>query len=52
MKFFGGIIAGAIVGFAITMLVDPVSDRQRKKLHKGTYGVIKTMSTVLDAMTK
>ncbi len=48
--FLGGVIAGAIVGSALTMVMDPISDRQRRKLHKGTHSVFKTMGTVLDAM--
>ncbi|MGN1059716.1 MAG: hypothetical protein ACI4QW_04720 [Clostridia bacterium] len=50
MSFIGGVIAGAIVGSALTMVIDPVSDRQRRKLHKGTHSMFKTMGTVLDAM--
>lgn len=50
MSFIGGVIAGAIVGSALTMVIDPVNDRQRRKLHKGTHSMFKTMGTVLDAM--
>lgn len=50
MSFLGGIIAGAFVGSALTMMMDPVSDRQRKKMHKGTQTMFKTMGTVLDAI--
>lgn len=50
MSFLGGIIAGAIVGSALTMVMDPVTDRQRKKMHKGTQSMFKTMGSVLDAM--
>lgn len=50
MSFIGGIIAGAFVGSALTMMMDPVSDRQRKKLHKGTQTMFRTMGTVLDAI--
>jgi len=28
MSFIGGVIAGAIVGSALTMVMDPVSDKQ------------------------
>lgn len=52
MSFLGGIIAGAIVGSAITMVADPISDRQRRKLYKGTHNMFKTMGTVIDAMMK
>lgn len=52
MSFVGGLIAGAVVGSALTMVMDPVSDKQRKRLYKGTQVMVKTMGTVLDAMTK
>jgi len=50
LSFIGGVIAGAIVGSALTMVMDPITDRQRRKLHKGTQSVFQTMGTVLDAM--
>ncbi|MBR6729172.1 MAG: hypothetical protein IKL80_03330 [Clostridia bacterium] len=50
MSFIGGIVAGALVGSAITMVLDPISDRQRKKLFKGTHSVFKTIGTVLDTL--
>ena len=52
MSFLGGVIAGAIVGSAITMVADPISDRQRRKLYKGTHHMFRTMGTVIDAMMK
>ncbi len=50
ISFLGGVIAGALVGSALTMVMDPVSDKQRRKLHKGTHSMFKTMGTVIDAM--
>ncbi len=50
MSFLGGVIAGAIVGSAITMVADPVSDRQRKKLYRGTHNMFRTMGAVIDSM--
>jgi len=50
MSFIGGIVAGAVVGSALTMIMDPLNDKQRRKLHKGTHSMFKTMGTVLDAM--
>ncbi len=46
--FIGGITTGVIVGAAITMLMDPVSDRQRHKLQKRTAGVFKSIGSVID----
>ena len=50
MGFVGGIIAGAIVGSAITMVMDPVSDRDRKKLKKGTKNFARKVNYVIDMM--
>ncbi len=50
ISFLGGVIAGALVGSALTMVMDPVSDKQRRRLHKGTHSMFKTMGTVIDAM--
>ena len=50
MGFISGIIAGAIVGSAITMVYDPVSDRDRRKLHRGTRNAIKKVNYIFDMM--
>jgi len=42
--------AGLILGAAATMLVDPVSDRQRHKLMKKTEGVFKSIGGVVDTV--
>ena len=49
MSFFKGVTTGLIVGAAVTMLADPVSDRQRTKLMKRTEGVFRNMGGMLDA---
>lgn len=46
--FIKGIAAGLLLGAAATMLVDPVSDRQRHKLMKKTEGVFKSVGSVID----
>ena len=50
MNFVSGIIAGAICGSAITMIIDPVSDRERRKLYRNTRNVFKTMGSLIDAI--
>ncbi len=50
MKFLSGVIAGALVGSAITMVMDPVSDRDRRRLKRGTRNVIKKVSYLFDMM--
>jgi len=46
--FIGGITTGLVVGSALTMLMDPVSDRQRHKLQRKTEGVFKSIGGVID----
>lgn len=46
--FLKGMAAGLVLGAAATMLVDPVSDRQRHKLMRKTEGVFKSIGGVID----
>ncbi len=46
--FIKGMAAGLVLGAAATMLLDPVSDRQRHKLMKKTEGVFKSIGSVID----
>lgn len=48
MNFVKGMIAGLVVGSAVTMLADPVSDRQRHKLQKKTEGFFRSIGCALD----
>lgn len=48
MSFLKGVTAGLLVGAAVTMVCDPVTDRQRKRLHKKTEGVFKNIGGVVD----
>ncbi len=48
MCFFKGVTAGLIVGAAVTMLADPISDRQRNRFVKKTEGIFKNMGCMLD----
>lgn len=49
-QFFKGIGTGIIIGAGLTMLMDPVTDRQRHKLVKKTEGVFKNMGEMVDAV--
>lgn len=46
--FIKGMAAGLVLGAAATMLLDPVSDRQRHKLMKKTEGVFRSIGSVID----
>ena len=49
-QFFKGIGTGIIIGAGLTMLMDPVTDRQRHKLVKKTEGMFKNMGEMVDAV--
>lgn len=46
--FIGGVTTGLLIGAAVTMLIDPVSDRQRHKLQKKTEGIFRSIGSVID----
>ena len=48
-NFFKGITTGLVIGAAVTMLTDPISDRQRLRLARKTEGVFKNMGSVIDS---
>ena len=50
LGFLSGVIAGAAIGSAITMFIDPINDRQRRKMHRSSNHMFKTMGSVIDAM--
>ena len=46
--FISGVTTGLLVGAAVTMLMDPITDRQRHKLQKKTEGVFRSIGSVID----
>lgn len=50
INLIGAMMFGAALGSAITMVVDPVDDKRRRKLHKNVGTMAKTVSGVLDAV--
>ncbi len=48
MGFVKGMITGLLVGSAVTMLTDPISDRQRHKMQKRTEGFFRNIGGALD----
>ena len=49
-KFFKGVTTGLVIGAAITMLTDPITDRQRHRLVKKTEGAFKCMGEMIDSV--
>ncbi len=48
--FLGGVACGAVIGAAIGMLMDPINDRQHKKLKSSANHMFKTIGTVIDGI--
>lgn len=46
--FFKGVTTGLVIGAAFTMLADPVTDRQRRRLINRTEGVFKNIGDMVD----
>ncbi len=46
--FIKGMAAGLLLGACATMLVDPVSDRQRHKMQKRTEGMFRNIGNIID----
>ncbi len=46
--FVKGMAAGLVVGATVTMLADPITDKQRSKLQKKTEGVFKNIGSMID----
>jgi len=51
-KFIGGIVCGAVVGAAVGMLMDPISDKQHKKLKSSAGHMFKTIGSVIDSLVE
>ncbi len=47
--FLKGMATGVAVGAAVTMMTDPLSDKQRHKLHKKTEGVFRSIGGMVDS---
>ena len=46
--FIKGMATGLVVGAAVTMIADPMSDRDRHKIVKKTEGIFKNIGSVID----
>ncbi|MBQ3427707.1 MAG: hypothetical protein IJH37_11295 [Clostridia bacterium] len=47
-SFFKGMTAGLVIGTGVTMLSNPLSDKQRRKLMRKTEGVFKSIGGMID----
>ncbi|MCX7714443.1 MAG: hypothetical protein N2171_01745 [Clostridia bacterium] len=46
--FMRGMAAGLVVGAAVTMIADPISDRQRNRMKKKTSGIFRNIGSAID----
>lgn len=47
--FMKGMAAGLLLGACATMLVDPVSDKQKRKMQKKTEGIFRNIGNIIDS---
>ena len=47
--FMKGMAAGVLLGACAAMLVDPVSDKQKRKMQKKTEGVFRNIGNIIDS---
>ena len=46
--FFKGMATGLVVGATTAIILDPLNERERKRLAKKTEGVFKNIGSVID----
>ncbi len=46
--FLKGMATGLVVGAAVTMITDPMTERDRHKIAKKTEGIFKNIGSVID----
>ena len=46
--FIKGMAAGIVLGACATMIVDPVSDRQRNRMRRKTEGMFRNLGNIVD----
>ena len=47
--FMKGMAAGVLLGACAAMIVDPVSDKQKRKMQKKTEGVFRNIGNIIDS---
>ena len=47
--FIKGMAAGIVLGACATMMMDPISDRQRNKMRRKTEGMFKNLGNIVDS---
>lgn len=47
-SLIGAMAAGAVIGAVLGIMVDPINDKQHKKIHRCANNMFKTIGTIVD----
>jgi len=47
-SFVGAMAAGIVVGAVMGMMIDPINDKQHKKIYRNANNMFKTIGTIVD----
>lgn len=47
-SFVGAMATGIVVGTVVGMMIDPINDKQHKKIYKNANNVFKTIGSIVD----
>lgn len=46
--FFKGMATGLVVGAAVTMIADPISDKNHRKMQKKSHDMFRNIGSMID----
>ncbi len=46
--FAGAMVAGIAIGAVVGMMIDPINDKQHKKIYRRANNMFKTIGTIMD----
>ena len=47
-SLIGAMAAGIVVGTVVGMMIDPINDKQHKKIYRNANNMFKTIGTIVD----
>ncbi len=49
-RFTAGLLTGAVIGGVVGMIIDPIKDKESKKLHRGAGSILHTVGNIVDGL--
>jgi len=49
-RFTAGLLTGAVIGGIVGMMVDPISDKDHKKMRRGAGSIIHAVGNIVDGL--